>query len=54
MCVEKEIIKTEDLEFAYEREDGGEKILAVCGVSLSIKQGSFVSIIGKNGSGKST
>ena len=54
MCIDKEIIKTENLEFAYEREDGGEKILAVCGVSLSIKQGSFVSIIGKNGSGKST
>lgn len=50
----REIIKTEDLEFAYEREDGGEQILAVCGVTLSISKGSFVAIIGKNGSGKST
>lgn len=54
MFTEKEIIITKDLEFEYEREDGGEKILAVCGVSLSIKKGSFVAIIGKNGSGKST
>ena len=50
----REIIKTEDLEFAYEREDGGEQILAVCGVTLSISKGSFVAIRGKNGSGKST
>jgi len=54
MNVEKEIIRAENLEFAYEREDGGDMILAVCGVNLSIRKGSFVAIIGKNGSGKST
>jgi len=50
----KDIIKIENLEFAYEREDGGDSIPAICGVSLCIKRGSFVAIIGRNGSGKST
>ncbi len=52
--MDKDIIKIENLEFAYEREDGGEIIPAVCGVNLSIQRGSFVAIIGRNGSGKST
>src|SRR5665647_3712735 len=50
----RDIIKIENLEFAYEREDGGDSIPAICGVSLCIKRGSFVAIIGRNGSGKST
>lgn len=52
--MDKDIIKIEDLEFAYEREDGGESIPAICGVTLCIERGSFVAVIGRNGSGKST
>jgi putative ABC transport system ATP-binding protein len=33
---------------------GGEVVHAVAGVSLSIKQGEFVAIMGASGSGKST
>lgn len=48
------IIKIEQLDFAYEREEGGEQIPALRGVDLSIRKGSFVAVIGQNGSGKST
>ncbi|MDE7011550.1 MAG: ATP-binding cassette domain-containing protein, partial [Oscillospiraceae bacterium] len=49
-----DIIKTEDLTFAYLPEEGQEKVPALQGVDLSIEQGSFVVILGHNGSGKST
>ncbi|MDD3538028.1 MAG: ATP-binding cassette domain-containing protein, partial [Eubacteriales bacterium] len=52
--MDQPIITIEQLDFAYEREEGGEQIPALCGIELSIREGSFVAIIGQNGSGKST
>jgi energy-coupling factor transport system ATP-binding protein len=50
------IIKVDDLKFEYSKMQDGETItfMAIDGVSIDIEQGSFVAIIGKNGSGKST
>lgn len=47
----EDIIKIENVKFKYDKED---TTFAVDGVSLNIKQGEFVAIIGHNGSGKST
>ncbi|MDD4445284.1 MAG: energy-coupling factor transporter ATPase [Eubacteriales bacterium] len=52
--MDQPIIQIEQLDFAYEREEGGERIPALSGVDLSIFEGSFVAVIGQNGSGKST
>ena len=52
--MDQSIIQIEQLDFAYEREEGGEQITALSGVNLSIGKGSFVAVIGQNGSGKST
>ena len=49
-----EIIKTEELTFAYPPDEGKEPVQALQGVDLSVEQGSFVVILGHNGSGKST
>ncbi len=46
-------IKTEDLCASYE-EDDGRRIGVLEGVSLGIKKGEYVAILGHNGSGKST
>lgn len=44
------IISVENLKFGY----GKTGILALKGISLEIKQGDFIAILGQNGSGKST
>ena len=50
---EKEIvIKAENLGFAYE--DGESRKEVLHGINVEIEKGSFVAIIGRNGSGKST
>ena len=49
-----DMIRIEDLVFKYMREDTGEEVNAIKGVSFSIEKGSFTAIIGRNGSGKST
>lgn len=48
------IIRVENLEFEYLREEDSQPVQAIKGVSLDIERGSFTAIIGKNGSGKST
>lgn len=53
-----EIIKTENVVYEYKkRDEDGEvigKTTAVDHVSLDVKQGDFIAILGSNGSGKST
>ena len=49
-----EIIRVENLIIDYPGEEGQQPYRAVDGISLSIEKGSFVSIIGRNGSVKST
>ena len=49
-----EIIRTENLQYAYPADEGVEPVLALKGVDLTIEQGSFVVVLGHNGSGKST
>lgn len=53
-----EMIKVEDLAFEYIRRDENGNVesinRAIDGVSLEIKKGDFVAILGANGSGKST
>lgn len=51
----KSIVKFENVSYRYEAAEEGEKLpLAVDGVSLDIKEGEFVAVLGHNGSGKST
>lgn len=49
-----EIIRIENLEFEYRREEDEEVVKAIDSVSFSLHRGTFTAIIGKNGSGKST
>ena len=49
-----EIIKTENLQYAYPAEDGQLAVPVLKGVTLSVGRGEFVAVLGHNGSGKST
>ena len=47
-------IKVENLSFSYEADTDSKSIPAVDNVSLEIKKGEYVAVLGHNGSGKST
>lgn len=48
------LIKLENVSYAYEGKDAEPGMFAVNNLSLEIKEGEFVAILGHNGSGKST
>lgn len=50
----KNIIKTENLIYSYQEEDGEYPVKVLDDLNLEIESGTFVTILGHNGSGKST
>ncbi|SNX54401.1 energy-coupling factor transporter ATPase [Thermoanaerobacterium sp. RBIITD] len=48
------IIKTEDLTFSYDVDNGNDKKIVLNSLNIELKAGQFIAIIGHNGSGKST
>ena len=48
------IIETKSLTFSYPADEGEEPVLVLKGVDLAIEKGSFVVVLGHNGSDKST
>lgn len=48
------MIKTENLSYFYKEEDEKEVKLVLNGLNTEIKEGTFVAVLGHNGSGKST
>lgn len=49
-----DIIRVENLVFDYKQEDDRDCIRAIDDLSMDVARGSFIAVIGKNGSGKST
>ena len=49
-----DMIEKKNLAFAYPADEGEIQTLALRDVSVSIEKGSFVVVLGHNGSGKST
>lgn len=49
-----DIIKTENLQYAYPAEESELAVPVLMGVDLVIRRGEFVAVLGHNGSGKST
>ncbi|MGC8826686.1 MAG: ATP-binding cassette domain-containing protein, partial [Anaerolineae bacterium] len=47
------LIRVEDVHFAY-RAGGPDAVPALNGISLTIRRGEYIAIVGHNGSGKST
>lgn len=47
-----EILRVEDVTKIYGK--GNREVIAINGLSLSVKKGEFVAIVGPSGSGKST
>ncbi|MFA4137173.1 MULTISPECIES: energy-coupling factor transporter ATPase [unclassified Brevibacillus] len=50
---EDNLLALRDVSYTYDGEDG-QRVLVLQGVDLTIQKGSFVSVLGHNGSGKST
>ena len=48
------MIEARDVFFTYEGEDEATALPAVNGVSISVRKGEYVCLLGRNGSGKST
>ncbi|MGL5642454.1 MAG: ATP-binding cassette domain-containing protein, partial [Paraclostridium sp.] len=52
--MEELMIKCENLSYKYMVNEGEEEVYAVNDVSLNVKKGEFLVVLGHNGSGKST
>ena len=48
------VIQVEDLHFSYEEEETAERKEVIKGVSMTVRRGEFLAVLGHNGSGKST
>ena len=48
------IIKTENLVYSYQGAEGEEPVKVLKGIDIEIESGTFVAVLGHNGSGKST
>ncbi len=48
------VIRIENLHFSYRNEETGEEIPVLQGISMEVKRGEFLAVLGHNGSGKST
>lgn len=51
---EEAILRTQDVHFQYDMGENEEPLTVLDGIDLSVRQGSFVALLGHNGSGKST